>query len=187
MERPYPGRAIINNTFNGLEVIIPSKKNWLVTIFLFGWLGGWSVGEYSALTELFKLIEKLDSGRLFIAFWLVAWTIGGFFAFSIFIWNLIGKEVILFTSNQIEVKKIGTLFFKPKTYSLTDAKHFRAVEIYHDSNTRGRSNNQGPFDQSGTIHFDYGLQTVQCASGISVAEAELIFEKLKNRGIKLDL
>jgi hypothetical protein len=186
MERPYPGRAIINNTFNGLEVIIPSKKNWLVTIFLFGWLGGWSMGEYFALTELIKPIEKLDPGRLFIAFWLVAWTVGGFFAFSVFIWNLIGKEVILFTSNQIEVKKIGTLFFKPKTFSLAEAKHFRAVDMHYDSTERGRRNNQGPFDSTGSIHFDYGLQTVQIASGIGVPEAELIFEKLKQRGIELN-
>jgi hypothetical protein len=186
MEKPYPGRAIINNTFNGLEIIIPSKKSWLVTIFLFGWLGGWSMGEYFALSELIKPIEKLDPGRLFIAFWLVAWTVGGFFAFSVFIWNLIGKEVILFTSNQIEVKKIGTLFYRPKIFSLAEAKHFRAVDMHYDSTERGRRNNQGPFDSTGTIHFDYGLQTVQIASGIGVAEAEMIFEKLTQRGIKLN-
>ncbi len=128
MEKPYPGRAIINSTFNGLEIIIPSKKSWAVTIFLFGWLGGWSMGEYFALSELIK----------------------------------------------------------PKTYSLAEAKHFRAVDMLYDSTVRGRRNNQGPFDDTGTIHFDYGLQTVQCASGISVAEAELIFEKLTQRGIKLN-
>jgi hypothetical protein len=186
MERPYPGSAIINNTFNGLEVVIPSKKNWFVNVFLFVWLGGWSVGECFAISELIKPIEKLDSSLLFTAFWLVGWTFGGFVAICVFIWNLIGKEVILFTSTQLEVKKIGTLFFRPKTYSLIEAKHFRAVEMHYNSTEKGKQNDQGPFDDTGTIHFDYGLQTVQIASGISVAEAELIFEKLRQRGIKLN-
>jgi hypothetical protein len=186
MERPYPGRAIINNTFNGLEVIIPSKKSWAVNLFLFVWLSVWSIGEYTVVSEVVNSIDKLDAGHLFSAFWIVSWTVAGFSAFSVFIWNLIGKEVILFTSTQLEVKKIGTLFFRPKTYSLIEAKHFRAVEMHYDSTEKDKQNDQGPFDDTGTIHFDYGFQTVQCASGITVAEAELIFEKLTQRGIKLN-
>jgi hypothetical protein len=34
MEKPYNGRAIINEGSYGLVITIPSKKNWFLIIFL---------------------------------------------------------------------------------------------------------------------------------------------------------
>jgi len=40
MEKPYKGRAIIEDNITGLRIMIPSRKNWFVILFVGAWLGG---------------------------------------------------------------------------------------------------------------------------------------------------
>ena len=45
-----------------------------VLIFLLAWMGGWVLGETSAVRALLK-----GDGGAFLLFWLVGWTVGGIF------------------------------------------------------------------------------------------------------------
>ncbi len=70
IEKPYEGRAKVN--FDGLSLLIkiPSKKNWFIILFLAAWIGGWFMGETSAISEL--LNQTVISMVLFIgAFYLI--------------------------------------------------------------------------------------------------------------------
>jgi hypothetical protein len=182
MEKPYKGRAIIQDNFTDLQIIIPVKRNWFIIIFIGAWLGGWFMGEMFALWAVTGLLGR-NPASLFILFWLVAWTVGGFFAFRTFLWNLKGKEIITVGQNILRIDKKGALLFKPKVYDLNEVKRIRV----QDDNPGvgglfgGRRNDFGAFNLSGTIRFDYGLQTVKFASGIDEAEARLIIDKLKER------
>src|SRR5206468_7963371 len=119
--------------------------------------------------------------------WLTARTVGGFFALRAFLWNVSGKEIIAAGSNSIMIDKKGLLLFKPKEYDLREVKNIRVQEDALDSNGFfGRRNDFSAFNSGGTIRFDYGLQTVKFASGIDVAEARLIIDKLKERRLITD-
>jgi hypothetical protein len=185
MEQTYNGRAIINDTLGGIEIIIPSKKNWFVIIFLCFWLGGWSMGEIFAITTVIGSIQNPNFGGLFILFWLGGWTVGGYFALSAVLWNLNGKELITFQHGVIELQKKGVLFFKPKSFNLKDAKAFRVQEI-QDGGWSNQRNDAFPFNSNGLIRFDYGFKTIKFAANIDEAEAKYILKRLKEKGILHD-
>ena len=91
--KPDKARAIITSSPKGLEIIIPSRKNIFLILFLAAWLVGWAVGEVSVPTQFIKGVK--DTGALiFLSAWLVAWTIGGGFAIYAWLWNVAGKERI---------------------------------------------------------------------------------------------
>jgi len=184
METPYGGRAVFNDTVGGLEISIPTRRNWFIILFLGAWLGGWVFGECFALGSLTGILGKMGSADLFMLFWLCGWTVGGFFAFRMFLWNLNGKEVISIGQGQLTLDKKGALFFKAKTYDLKDAKDFRVQNDDYSYNGFGglRGNNFWTMNM-GTIRFDYGLQTVKFAGGIDEAEAKFILKSLTDRKI----
>jgi hypothetical protein len=183
MEKPYKGRATIQDNITDVQIIIPAKRNWFIILFVGGWLGGWLVGEIFALGTVTGLSGEGGPGRLFVLFWLILWTGGGFFAFKIFLWNLIGSEMITVGQGGLKIDKKGALLFKAKTYDLNEVKNIRTQDdSFGDVGLFGiRPSAVGAFRAAGTIRFDYGLQTVRFAQGIDEAEAKFVLEKLKER------
>src|ERR1700742_1553015 len=106
MESPYAGRAIIQDNFDHVVITIPAKRNWFIILFTLFWMGGWFMGETSAGKNVFT---NFNGAGLFMIFWLGAWTIGGAFAFSMLIWNLIGKEIITVFSGVLTIRRTGSI------------------------------------------------------------------------------
>ncbi|TWI80560.1 hypothetical protein IQ13_3238 [Lacibacter cauensis] len=185
MEKPYNGQAILNDTFNELEIIIPTKKNWLIIVFLGAWLGGWTMGEFLAIRMLIgSIAESMGFVNLFLLFWLCGWTVGGFFALKTLLWNLIGKEIITVGEGRLTIVKMGSLLSKPKTYDLHAVKNLRVNEEGQQDYGAffgGRNSFAGMTSSTGTIRFDYGFKTIKFASGIDEAEANFIIGKLKSK------
>ena len=185
MEEPFKGIAVLNDTLQGLEITIPTKKNVLLILFLSFWLCGWLMGETFALRTVGGLLHTVNFAGLFVALWLCGWTIGGFFAIRTLVWNLIGKEILNFEQGQLTVQKKGALFFKPSTYDLNEAKSFR---VQDDKFGYGGARRTGlaPLYDGGTIRFNYGMKTLRIAGGVDEAEAEFILAKLKSKKILTD-
>ena len=72
------GRTTINTLPQGIELIIPSKKNYFLIMFLAFWLVVWVFGEVTAIGTLLTLEGKAP--KLFMIAWLGACTVGGAFA-----------------------------------------------------------------------------------------------------------
>jgi hypothetical protein len=177
MEKPYTGRAIVTDTFLGVEILIPAQKNLGVIIFLGVWLCGWAFGEIFAIITVLGGGTDTDIGvKAFMLVWLFGWTIGGYFAFKMAIWSLIGKEIITVEHGQLTIDKKGAIFYSPKSYDVSDIKALRVQEDVYDSNNR--RNTVNGFNNTGTIRFDYGMKTIKFGSGIDEAEAKAIIEKL---------
>jgi hypothetical protein len=186
MEKPYKGRATIQDNFTEVKIIIPAKKNWLLIIFISAWLGIWLMGETFALGEVLKsLAGNPPPPGLFILLWLAGWTAAGFFVFRTLLWNLVGKEIITVGQGRLSIAKSGLLFFKPKVYDLNELRNIRVQEENPVGGTffGGQRNNLDAFNLSSTIRFDYGLKTVKFAGGIDEAEAKFIVDKLKERNL----
>jgi hypothetical protein len=101
---PAKPKASVNDTPEGLEILIPARRNWFVTIFLGFWLCGWAMGEFMVPATFFT--QGGDPGAiLFTAVWLAVWTVGGVFALYIFWWSLVGRERILLTPSTLSIKR----------------------------------------------------------------------------------
>jgi len=181
MEIPSTGRATIIENFDSVEIIVPAKRNGFVLPFLEVWLCAWLFGEVSVLKELAHGISAGPS--LFMIVWLGGWTAGGVFAFRTFLWSLIGKEVITVGQGAITVDKKNALFYKAKTYDLHEAKNFRAEEEPGSNDLFGQNRSRTFFNlkNSGTIRFDYGMETIKFADSIYEPEANFILQKLRSK------
>jgi len=187
MERPYSGRAIINDTIRGFTIEIPPKRNWFVIIFLTGWLGGWFVGELFALGVVTGSFGDgfQYAGSVFILFWLIAWTAGGFFAIRTWLWMIAGREIINFDNNELRIDKKGALLYSPKVYDLREVKNFELSPNSNPAGFFGMNSNKDilSLGSNGIFKFDYGFKTIKIANGLDEAEGRFILEKIREKNL----
>jgi hypothetical protein len=185
MESPNNGRADIYEIFNGIALTIPSVKNWFIIVFIGFFVGIWSIGVIavivsSAVSNNVPVFVIL----LMLCFW------GAFIIIPlrIFLWNVMGKEIISFEGDVLTLDKKYLLFYKAKSYDLTEAHNFRVQE---DPIASIMPFGMTPFrmlrmTNSGTIKFDYGMQTIKFGEGVDEAEANFILEKLRAKKLIKD-
>ena len=172
------GRAIIDEQPHGIEIVIPTKKNYFLILFLGFWIVGWAFGEVSAINTL--LNGESTSQILFLIIWLGAWTVGGGFAFFIWVWNLKGKEIIRITNKELQYIKNFVVFSRSKEYEINNIKNLR---IDNKANSIFNFNAGLEFWglTGGAIAFDYGYSTHKFGSCLDEAEAKNIVETITAR------
>jgi hypothetical protein len=188
IEKPYEGRAKVN--FDGISLLIkiPSKMNLFIIFFLAAWMGGWFMGEKSAINELLSSDNIGANG--FMIFWLVGWTIGGLFAITILLWSLFGQETLLIGGGVFSISKgILDISLLKKTYDLNNIKNLELnPEPTGFDNFFGQKKKIGDFwgITGGKIRFDYGMKTIKLGIGIDEAEARYLIDEIKRRGFYKD-
>jgi len=96
-------RAVVNDSPEGLEIVIPAPRIWPVVIFLACWLAGWVTGEVFALRQI--LAPSPLPAKAFLAFWLVFWTLGGGVALSACVWMLAGHERVRLRTDALTIQR----------------------------------------------------------------------------------
>lgn len=164
------GKAKIENTFDGLKILIPSKKNWFGLIFGLVWLYFWS---QFFLNPAFENIENEG----FISIWTTMWILGGLFVIILLLWGLFGQELFNSSRNDVVFEKTIFGIGIKKRFEINEIKNFRfeAVNQSMFGGNRWSFWGLGP----GKIKFDYGLKTYSFGLGVDDAEANYIIEILK--------
>jgi hypothetical protein len=99
-----PGsRAVLNDSPEGLEIVIPAPRIWPLVVFLGLWLAGWVTGEVFALRQI--LSPSPLPAKVFLAFWLTFWTFGGTAALSICVWMLAGHERVRLRPDALTIQR----------------------------------------------------------------------------------
>jgi len=179
VEKPEKGRAQVDEKGIFLQIIIPSKKNIFLILFLCGWFGFWSIPETDIIKELIQETKR-QGFELFPFFWLMGWTVGGVMVLWVIIWVVAGKEVITLSPLTIKIERKAYGVGLSKEYSLSEARNFRiqmgGESIYSGLEAWGFG--------GGRLAFDYELKTVKFASGIDEEEAIYLLDVVKQKGIK---
>ena len=178
-----PGpRFKVETTLDGTRVVIPARRNWFLVLFIGFWLCGWLFGE---VTVAATLLAGLTSGSgefpsLFLVAWLGAWTVGGGFAFFMWLWNVMGREVITLERGELVTsRQVGPIGL-PKRYDLS---HVRNARVAAAPTRSARSPYRG-FGWPGfggehvAIAFDYGARTFHFGADLDEAEADYLLDLL---------
>lgn len=176
IETPHAGRATITKEGNSLDISIPTSKNWFSIIFLGAWLGGWYMGETSAIDQVFNDNSESFSSW-FLIFWLIGWTVGGVFFIGIFLWLIGGRETVSIDNGEMTIGREILGIGNYKTYKITDIRYL-TLNPRLDKDQWGQSRDKYLL-KGGLIEFDYGLRTIKFASGIDMAEARHLIAILK--------
>jgi hypothetical protein len=174
------GKAKIEKTFEGLNIIIPSKKNWFVLIFGTVWMGGWFGGFiFASGTLFFSKTNDLGGTNWFLAFWLTAWTVGGFAIAFLLLWGYFGQEKFITNRNEVFFEKTVFNIGKKNRLDISEIKNFRTEFVNSNMFVGNRWATWGL--GIGKIKFDYGLKTYSFGLGVDDAEANYIVELLKEQ------
>ena len=177
---PAKSRATTSETSSGLEIVVPAKKNWFITLFLGLWLCGWAVGLFFVSTR-FLSDDMPSEVRLFSTVWIAAWMLGGAFAILVCSWSLAGKERILLSSNRIALKREIFGWGRTREYELVHVRSLRASQSpYNPADFRSGFRFWGI--GGGSIAFDHGSKTIRFAAGLDEAEAQSLVARLVDRG-----
>jgi len=186
METPYHSRAIINPTYNGMEITIPPKKDTFVPAFLIAAFVGFLLLEFFDPNHVF---HSAENGRpdVDLMIRLTAIAFGIFLAGALWLWYLSGKEVITFAFGELTIYKERSIT-KAKTYTIKEAYNFRAVkekaaDLRPSRHGYRRLPRPWKIVNSGTIHFDYGPKIIQFGRELDLAEAEYILGRLREKGV----
>ena len=123
-----PGtRATITDSPEGLEVVVPAPRIWLVVAFLGLWLVGWVTGEAFALRQIVEPGPPV--ARLFLAVWLGGWTLGGAAALGIGVWMLVGHERVRLRPDALTIQREAFGLGPKRVYSLDRIRDLRALDL----------------------------------------------------------
>jgi len=175
IDPPKPHSVILDEP-GRLEITIPVRTNWFVACFLGAWLTGWLVGE---VTVPITMVTNAQKAPLpFMIFWLTAWTVGGGFAIMVFLWQILGREIIRVENNSIMTKRAIGPWGRAHEFDREHVKNLRVDPHginFFDSASALKFWGLG----GGLIAFDYGSKTFRFGRGIDEPEARRIIELME--------
>ena len=147
-------------------------------LFLGVWLVGWTFGETFAAYQLST--GGVGGGGAFLIVWLTLWTVGGCFAFYVWLWTLVGKEVVRLEPGALTLRRDVLGLGRTREYDLAHVSRLREAAPVADAHGWGRSR-WPPGIAGGVVAFDYGSETVRFGASIDEAEGHQIVEELQAR------
>ncbi len=179
VEKPFEGKARIFSEGLELHIVIPSPKQILIIIFLFAWIGGWTVGGSMAMKSVLE--PKAGTGTdWFIYFWLIGWAAGEAFALVSLVWMISGIETIVLSGNSLSIDRRALGLGLKREYDISQSRNFRVMQTENWLTNR-RSTFAMIGMTGGRIGFDYGMKTVRFAVGLDDAEADHVLAQMKQR------
>jgi hypothetical protein len=174
---PAPRRSTVLDRPDGLEIVVPAKRNAFIMLFLFAWLGGWAFGEFSALSGL---LRGTDGPVPFLLFWLIGWTAGGGFAAFVFFWMLAGRERIVLRPRVLAIRREIFGLGRTREYDLAHVKNLRvSPAVYDPFGWTGAARFWGV--GGGLVTFDYGAKAIRLAASIDEPEAAQVVQEMRAR------
>ena len=169
----HKGRAIVEETDDGLRITIPTKRSFgqvLVSLFFFLF---WILTEISLIALIYHVAFGTPKGNppplAACLLFLTLWSLMGLWIVVYFSWALLGKEIVTMSAQEMTVGKAILAFEKKKSYDLGKIKHLRPSPLVYDV----QSKSAGPFP-SGNIAFDHGAETVRWGEDIGEEEARAL-------------
>jgi hypothetical protein len=188
-----PGaRAQVNDSPDGLEIVLPAPRVWVAIVFLGLWLAGWATGEAFALRGL--LGSAPLPVRLFLALWLALWSFGGTAALSVWLWLLFGRERVRLRPDALTLQREAFGLGPVKAYSLEGVSNLRARDLSLSGASVTTPGGQTPLppEQAAAIlrvagiggpgiTFDYQGRPVRFGVALDPAEAHQVVAQLQAR------
>jgi hypothetical protein len=171
-------RASIMETPTSLLVAIPATRNWFIVLFIGFWMCGWLFGEGAVIHTLASGKTPLTS-NLFLFGWLGAWTVGGTFAGYQWLWNVVGKELIVLGQQTLAIKSDVLGFGRVREFDLAEVRDLRVDRPSGLATFNWGWTGQG--NGTGTIAFDYGAKTFRFGFGLDESEARQLIARLNAR------
>jgi hypothetical protein len=176
-----------------LTFTIPSRKQWLIILFILALLVCWTVIEAMIASILLIGVFHLPiipggltltppfEATIFILIWLIVWTLIGTPIWYSWLWHVVGKEDLVVSSEGFSIRRQVFGLGRARVYLVEHIKDLRVTAVSSDPWYRQSHAMQFWNTNSGPITFDYGVQTMYCGDGVDEAEATQIVAEIQRR------
>lgn len=177
--QPSVSRVLITDTSKDLRIVIPCGRSLFVICFLGFWICCWAVAEIMVPAQFLNSDAPSESMSLMVA-WLAVWTVGGVVAIYAWLWQVMGKEMVIVHGQTFTTRRdIGGFGFD-KEYNLVQLRNLRTEPVvFSPLNASAALQLWGI--GGGVIAFDYGARTYRLGAGIDEAEANQAVTAIKKR------
>lgn len=176
---PADARVTIADTPDGLRIVMPCRRSWLVILFLAFWLCGWAVAEVMVAIQ-FLNGDAPPEGEFFMLAWFGVWTVGGTLAIYAWLWQLLGKEMVTVRGQTFTTRRDIAGFGFDKEYDFRQMRDLRVASVGF-SPVDFSSSLQLWGVGGGVIAFEYGARTCRFGAGLDEEEAKQILTAVKQR------
>ena len=190
MERPgmqtesLTGSRIIvtDDEIAGFRISIEHPRRWAMMILFSVWLVGWAGGETAAILTFVTGHPYMKGGpSIFLLFWLVIWTIGGFNAVFAWLWSFAGREAILIDDRAMVVRREAGPWRETSTLGLEGISDLRLSPLEEMSSLWSQERNDRLMGLGGSIACVCHRQTYRFGVGLSEPEAKQVIGAISER------
>jgi hypothetical protein len=160
---PPPTGSRIQDLGDRLVVRFRPKRSWGVLLFFAAWLAFWTFAGISAFAAL---LNAGWSEALFLLLWLCFWATFEVVVVGTIAWQLVGRELLVVTAEQLEVRKEIGRFARTKSYDVALVRHLNATRVPIAEEEQPRNDF--------CLEFTYDEKPVRIGEGMGEREAEHI-------------
>lgn len=173
-------RSRVEPAAGGVEVTMPSRRNYVFAALQLVWLGFWVYALVGIVPNIFDANGPNPSQTTFLVVWTVGWVAGGCFVAALFLWTVAGRERLTIGPDGVVLRREAAGIGRSRRFELRAVKALRIVENAGESAPFGLFAGRGdPFGtRAGSLAFDYGAKTIRFGSGIDAAEAKYVISKI---------
>ena len=183
-QQSLPGsRVIIKEKYDGIEVIVPSKKDFSKILLLPLWLLGWFIGElFVGAAFVHAVLDMLihrtgvavePMAVMFILLWLTFWTMGGIFIIKTLLTIFFGRQIIRFSPYEISIVNKICWIGKERIFEMTQVRDFQITQQQEPKDDR-----RHPV-KSDVLFFSYDGEKIEFGRGMQKEEMESLINLLK--------
>jgi hypothetical protein len=162
---PLPAGSRIQELGDRLIVRFRPARSWGVLVFFAFWLTFWTAGGIAAFTQL---LDADWSERPFLLLWLCFWAFGESTVTVVIAWQLFGRELLVVTPEQVELRKEIGPFARTRLYEVALIRDFKAAPVPSAEDEQPR--------KDFCVEFAYDGETVRVGDGMTEREAEHVAE-----------
>lgn len=160
---PSPSGLRIQDLGDRLVVQFRPKRSWGVLLFFAAWLAFWTFAGISAFAAL---LNAGWSEALFLLLWLCFWATFEVVMVVTIAWQLFGRELLLVTAEQLEVRKEIGRFARTKSYGVALVRDLKATRVPIAEEEQPR--------KDFCLEFTYHEKPVRIGEGMGEREAKHI-------------
>ena len=175
--RPKRARAVLSETPDGFEVLIPAERSWWGAAFLPFWLTFWGLGWGGVFYGL--VTARGEPPALFAIPWLLIWTAAGALVFSWWLWLVSGREAVLIDGMRLRMRREVRGFARERSYELGSVRRLRFSPPVSPEARMAEAMPLLAF--SGSIAFDVGDATHRFGMHMEEPECLAILQKIIER------
>ena len=172
-------RSRVESVGGGIEVTMPSRRNYVFAALQVVWLGFWVYALVAIVPPMFHETVRNPPPMAFMWIWIVGWVAGGCFIFALFLWTIAGLERVTVTPDGVLLRREAAGVGLTRHFDVKSVRALRVVDNVDNNVSFGGFGRGDPFGlRSGSLAFDYGAKTIRFGSGVDAAEAKYIISKI---------